>query len=102
MKIHVADWKLAFIAAAGLDCLAAFVTFAANPGGFESQSLWLLILMPAALVAYPLLDLVDRLGPHADQIAFWPLMLGFNFLWYWGISYTVVKIFRRTQGDDPW
>ena len=94
MSLHISDWKRASIAAVILTGLATAVVFGINPGGFEGQIGWLFVLLPGAFVAYPLLDYIQKVAPHAEQAAYWALLIGFNFLWYWVISYAVIKIWR--------
>lgn len=94
MSPRFPDSKRASIAAVVLTGLALAVVFGINPGGFESQGGWFLALLPAVLLAYPLLDYIDKVAPRADSIAFWTLLAGLNFLWYWVISYTAIKIWR--------
>jgi len=94
MSLHFPDWKRAAFAAIVLSGVATAVVFGFNPGGFEGQGGWLLALLPAALLAYPLLDYIHKVAPHAEPAAFWALLVGFNFLWYWGLSYIVIKFWR--------
>jgi predicted membrane metal-binding protein len=94
MSLHLPDWKRSAFAAIFLSFLAAVVVFWINPGGFEGQGSWFLVLLPAALVAYPLLDYIDKIAPHAETAAFWVLLIGFNFLWYWGLSYVAIRFWR--------
>ena len=97
MSLHSPDWKRAAFAGIGLSGLATAVLFGINPGGFEGQGGWLLVLLPAVLVAYPLLDYIYKVAPHAEPAAFWVLLVGFNFLWYWGLSYVVIKFWRFVE-----
>jgi len=39
-------------------------------------------------------DIVSRLAPRAEPVIYDALMAIFNFAWYWGISFVVIKIFR--------
>lgn len=97
MSTRIPDWKWASIAAAVLTCLAVVVVFGINPGGFEGQGAWLLVLLPASLASYSVADYVHKVVPHAEHAVFWITAFGFNFLWYWGISYAVMRI-RRFLG----
>jgi len=92
MSPRISDGKLACVAAACLIAIAAFVLFVIHPGGFETGIGWLLILLPGAFVGYPLSDHLYRLAPHAAPIVFWALIVGISFLWYWGISYAIIKL----------
>ncbi len=94
MSLRISDWKWACVAAPGLVGLAACVMFVVHPGGFETQIGWFLVLLPGAFAGYPLSDHVHRLVPRAEPIVFWTLIVGLSFLWYWGISYSMIKIFR--------
>ena len=97
MRLHIANWKGACISAAILTGLAMLVVFGFHPGGFESQGAWLLLLLPGTLAAYPLSDLSYRFASHAEPVIFWVLVIGFNFLWYWAISFIAIKILRTTS-----
>jgi hypothetical protein len=74
--------------------LATVVVFGTNPGGFAGPGSWFLVLLPAALVAYPLVDYVDQIAPRAETAAFRVLLAGFNFLWYGGLSYVAIRFWR--------
>jgi hypothetical protein len=97
MSHRISRWKRAPIAAVILTTLAVAVVFGINPGGFEVQGSWFLVLLPAVLVAYPLLDYIYKVAPHAEPTAFWVLLIGFNFLWYWGLSYVVIRSWRLLE-----
>jgi hypothetical protein len=73
---------------------ALFAVFAIHPGGFEGQLGWFFLLLPGSFPAYMLSDLVYKLEPSAESLTKWMLSPGFNFGWYWLISYGVIKIFR--------
>ncbi len=74
MRLHIANWKWACIPAAILTGFGMLVVFGFQPGGFESQGVWLLLLLPGTLAAYPLSDLLDRFAPHAEPVIFWVLV----------------------------
>jgi len=93
MRLHLPDWKWACIAAACLLGIALFITFVIHPGGFEGQVGWFLALLPGAIPASLLADLVYKLAPSVEPVIYWALMLIFNFAWYWGISYAWIKFF---------
>lgn len=80
------------MAAACLIGGAASFLFVIHPGGFETGIGWFLVLLPGAFIGYPLSDHLHRLAPHAEPIVFWTLILGISFLWYWGISYGIIKL----------
>src|SRR5258707_2026075 len=94
MNLYISDKKWACFAAVGLLGLAAAVMFVVRPGGFETQIGWFLVLLPGAFAGYPLSDHLHRVAPHAEPVVFWTLIVGLSFLWYWGISYAVIKICR--------
>ena len=93
MSLRLEDWKWACIAAVVLTGLAMLLVFGINPGGFESQLAWF-VLLPAGLPAYSVSDFFHKTAPHAQHLAFWTSMAGLNFLWYWTISFIVIKIRR--------
>jgi hypothetical protein len=94
MRHPIPDWKWACIAASCLFGIAAFVIFVIKPDGFEGQVAWFLLLLPGSIPTAFLSDLVYKLAPSAESVVYWVLSVCFNFGWYWGISYAVIKIFR--------
>jgi len=89
-----ADWLWAMIAAAGLEAAAAFVVFVVHPGGFEGQIGWFVGLMPGALIDF-LVDTHVRALPLAfEPILRWGSLLAGTFLWYFAISYALIKMYR--------
>jgi hypothetical protein len=97
-RLDIPDWKWACIAASCLFGIAAFVIFVIHPGGFEGQGAWYLLLFPGSIPTALLSDLVYKLAPSEEGVVYWALFTCFNFAWYWGISYTIIKIFHR----DGW
>ena len=95
MRLHMSDRKWACIDAACLLGVALLVVFGTNPGGFEGQGVWYLLLLPGSLPALVLSDYVYKLAPSVDSVINWVLIISFNFGWYWGISYAIIKLFRR-------
>ena len=94
MDFRLVDWMWAFVAASGLLAAAAFVIFVIHPGGFERQIGWFLALMPGAILGLPLADHVFKVAPGAERIALWSSVIGITFLWYFAISYAVIKTYR--------
>jgi hypothetical protein len=89
-----ADWLWALIAASGLEAAAAFIVFVIRPGGFEGQIGWFIGLMPGALLWYLLADHVRAIPPAVEPILIWGSVLGITFLWYFAISYVLIKAYR--------
>lgn len=90
VKVADTDWKRASWAAAALLGLAAFIMFGIHPGGFEGQIGWFLGLFPGVLVVHLLLP--DPLFKY--EVVFKILVFGTSFLWYFAISYSVIKVVR--------
>jgi hypothetical protein len=101
MRLHMPDWKWACIPAVCLLGMALFIIFVIHPGGFEGQVGWFFLLLPGALPTAVLSDLVYKLVPSVEPFIYWVLLISFNFAWYWGISYAIVKIFR-VFGPKGW
>jgi hypothetical protein len=99
MRLHISEWTWACIDAACLLGMALFVVFGINPGGFEGQGVWYLLLLPGSLPAWVLSDYVSKLAPSVEPVINWVLIISFNFGWYWGISYAIIKLFRRGDSD---
>lgn len=99
MRLRMSNGKLAFAAAVGLTGLALLVVFGLNPGGFETQDIWFLILLPAGLAVYPLADFVHKAAPRIEPIVFWALLAGCNFIWYWIFSFAVIKYSRGDAAE---
>jgi hypothetical protein len=81
--------------------MAAFIVFGIHPGGFEGQVAWFFLLFPGAFPAIVLSDGAYKLAPSAVPFAYWTLLISFNFCWYWGISFILIKILRRA-GPKSW
>jgi hypothetical protein len=90
----LSDSRKALLAALILDGFTVLVVFGFPPGGFETQGLWLLVLLPATLAAYPFSDMVYQHAPYAGRVVFWTAVISFNFLWYWLLSSIVIKARR--------
>jgi hypothetical protein len=101
MRLHMSDWKWAFIPAICLLGIALFVVFVIHPGGFEGQGVWYLLLLPGSLPALVLSDYVYKLAPSVEPVINCVLIIGFNFGWYWGISHATIKVFR-VFGPKGW
>ena len=98
MKLQMSDWKWASIAAIALTALATAVVFGIRPGGFEGQMAWYFMLLPASIVAEPISDVFNKASTREESVVFWVLLVCFNFLWYFGISYTIIKAYRFFSG----
>jgi hypothetical protein len=68
--------------------------FCDSSGGFEGQGVWYLLLLPGSLPAFVLSDQAYKLAPSVEPVINWVLIISFNFVWYWGISYAFIKVFR--------
>jgi hypothetical protein len=71
-----------------------FVVLGIHPGGFEGQGIWSLLLLPGSLPAFLISDTVYKLVPSMEPFINWVLNVTFNFGWYWGLSYAVIRICR--------
>jgi hypothetical protein len=99
MKPH--DWKYSGIAASALLGIAAFIIFAIHPGGFEGQIGWFFFLLPGAYVG----AVIAGQAPLLAAVSAWPIIFIFSILWYFAISYAVIKTYRfvssRFFGANP-
>jgi len=94
MKVRFPDWKWACIAAIGLLCVAAFVALVANPGGFEGQIAWAFGLLPGLIAAAYISDYMYKALPRMEPALMWSLTFVLSFLWYFGVSYAGIRVFR--------
>jgi hypothetical protein len=94
---HISDARLAWFMAVLFTGIAAVLvaTVRVFPGGFETQAIWLFVLLPGALFALPLSDLFRGLPRQAEGIVFWLLLVLLSWPWYWLVSYLLVRFFRR-------
>jgi hypothetical protein len=93
MACRLADWKWAFLAALGLTGAAALILFLIRPG-FESQIGWFFALMPGAIAGAPISERAYRTLPWSAPTVLWRLTLGISILWYFAISFGVIKFWR--------
>ena len=93
MKLHWSDWNRACISAAVLLTLAGLAVFKI-PHGFEEGVGWYVCLLPGAIFAAAISDLTQRVIPQSKSIVFDTLLICFNFLWYFVISYLPLKTYR--------
>jgi len=94
MKLYLSDWKSACITAFALLGIAAFIVFVIHPGGFEGQIGWFFGLLPGAVVGAALSGHTHHLTPVLESIAAWGSIVCVSFLWYFVVSYTVIKTCR--------
>jgi hypothetical protein len=102
MKLHLSDSSRAGVLGAALLAIAAYVVFGFQHG-FEEQVGWYVTLLPGALVAAAVSDIIRKTIPGAARVAFWGLLIGLNFLWYFGISLVAIKAYRfvSNASDSP-
>jgi bacteriorhodopsin len=93
MKLELSDRSWACIAGLGLLGLASFAVFGFQHG-FEGQIAWYFTLLPGSIVAVLISDLFNKSATRGESVLFWALFICFNFLWYFGISYAVIKAYR--------
>jgi hypothetical protein len=93
MKLHLSDRKRAGFAAVALLGLAAYAVFGFQHG-FEEQIGWYLTLLPGAMPAAGITEVLQKGIPSAKSATFWALFICLNFLWYFGISFAVIKAYR--------
>ena len=95
MRPRISDRKWACIDAVCLLGVAAFIVFVIHPGGFEGQGAWLFILLPGTIPAMLVSDFVYKHAPQAEPVIYGGLIVIFNFVWYWAISYAIIGSFRK-------
>lgn len=92
------DWKWACISAVFLLGMALFVVLVVHPGGFDEQVGWYFLLLPGGLPASLLADPFYKLSAGAESAVQWTLIVVFNLVWFWGISYAAIRISRAFRG----
>jgi hypothetical protein len=78
--------------------LAALVVFK-MPHGFEEQVGWYFILLPGAFFTALISDSVAGIGRQIDSIVFVGLLVCVNFIWYFLICFTCIKVYRTVSGS---
>jgi len=94
MSLDRSDWKYAGIASVVLLGTAAFTVFVVHPGGFEGQIAWFFGLLPGALVGATITDRLYKIAPLFSSVTKWAFILGASLLWYFVVSYVVIKTYR--------
>jgi len=93
MKLNLSDGFRAGFISVVLLALATYAVFGFQHG-FEEQVGWYLTLLPGAIVAAGISDFIQKTIPNAKSVTFWSLVVCLNFLWYFGITFAVIKAFR--------
>ena len=93
MKLHLSDSRRAAIGALCLFGGAAYAVFGFQHG-FEEQVGWYVTLLPGAILAAGISDIVTKTTPSAGSVTFWGLLVCFNLVWYFGISFVAIKAYR--------
>jgi len=73
--------------------VACFAVFGVQHG-FEEAIGWYLYLLPGSFVAGGISDRISKTSELLAYLAFWGMLLGLSFLWYFGISFAAIKIYR--------
>jgi len=89
VRVRLSDWVLAWVGALGLLGTASFIVFVIRPGGFEGGGYWFILFLPGTLAG---IFAGDRI--YLNRAAFWALTLGLSIVWYFAISYVVIKVCR--------
>ena len=89
MKLHLSDRSCACLAAVALFALAGYALF-----GFRHGFAWYLPLFPGAIVAARVSGVIQKAIPNAEEVTFWSLFGCLNFLWYFVISFALIKAYR--------
>jgi hypothetical protein len=99
MSLGMCDWKYAGIAAVALLGAATLIVFVIHPGGFEGQIVWFFGLLPGAFVGATVADRLADITPVLSSITYWPLILCTSFLWYFAISFALIKTYRLVSSS---
>jgi len=93
MKPHLSDSSRAGFVGAALLAIAAYAVFGFQHG-FEEQVGWYVTLLPGTFIAAAISEILSTTIPVAGRVTFWGLLIGLNFLWYFGISLAAIKAYR--------
>jgi hypothetical protein len=93
MKLHWADCARSCVVALILLGLAAFAVFKI-PHGFEGGVGWYLVLLPGAFFAAAISDFLRMTIPREGPVTFYGLLACFNFVWYFLITFSIIKTYR--------
>jgi hypothetical protein len=85
------------VAALVLLGLAGFAVFKV-PHGFEEQVGWYLLLLPGTIFAAAISELLGKIVPREQSLLFRGLLVGFNFVWYFVITYAAIRTYRFVSG----
>jgi hypothetical protein len=75
--------------------VAMIATVRVFPGGFETQAVWGIVLLPGQLPASMLSGLFNGLSRRTEVIVFWALATFFTWIWYSLVGYCIVKALRH-------
>ncbi len=93
MTLRLSDARRSGVIGAILLGIASYVVFGFQHG-FEEQVGWYVTLLPGAIIAAAICDVIRKTMPDAERVAFWGLLIGLNFLWYFGVTWAAIKVYR--------
>ena len=77
--------------------LAMFAVFKV-PHGFEEQVGWYLLLLPGGIFAAAISEFLGKVVPREQALVFKGLLVAFNFIWYFVITYAPIRTYRFVSG----
>lgn len=92
----VPDWIRAAIAAFVLLGIAAFILFRVSLMGLgeDADVVWVFGLLPGFVVFMGAGALGIRSRALSVGVTLWLLVMAFSYLWYFGVSYAVIALYR--------
>ena len=95
----VPDWIRAAIAAFVLLGIAAFILSRVSLTGLGEDAgvVWTFGLLPGFVVFMDAGALGIRSHAHSVGVTLWLLVMAFSYLWYFGVSYSVIVLYRRVH-----
>ena len=77
---------------------AAAIAFGIHPDS-QGHAAWFFALLPGAYAAPAFLDLEWRLFHHAGPAVAWSTEILFSYVWYFVVSYAVIKFYRMLHHE---
>ena len=96
MVVHISDELRALVLAIALLAIAVVIAFGIRPDP-QGHARWFFVVLPGAFAAPAFLDVEWKVFHHAGPAVAWSTEILFSYVWYFVVSYVLVKGYRTLR-----